>query len=160
MDTLLAGTLILPWRVHCAGMMSSATQPVEIIPGIVKAVPGCCENRSPSAWNYLSLSARNLVHLRPGTFFTFPPESRSPSPGIPHQRRRWRGITTLVLPLARWPLLRCPSLAGFQASPEGQTTAFGEILALGKRRWSASWHHGSWRGINCWTRPHRPPRPL
>ena len=40
MDSLLAGTLILPWKVHCAGMMSSAAQPVEIIPGIVKAIPG------------------------------------------------------------------------------------------------------------------------
>ena len=26
MDSLLAGTLILPWRVHCAGMMSSAAR--------------------------------------------------------------------------------------------------------------------------------------
>jgi len=33
MDALLAGTLILPWRVHCAGVMSSAAVPVEIITG-------------------------------------------------------------------------------------------------------------------------------
>jgi hypothetical protein len=34
-----AGTLILPWRVHCAGVMSSAVVSVEIIPGIAKAIP-------------------------------------------------------------------------------------------------------------------------
>jgi len=36
------------------------------------------------------------------------------------QRRCWRGITTFVLPQFRWPVLRCPSLAGFQASPRGR----------------------------------------
>jgi hypothetical protein len=31
--------------------------------------------------------------------------------------RQW-GITTVVLPLACWPVLRCPRLAGFEVSPE------------------------------------------
>ena len=56
----------------------------------MKTIPGCCENRSPSPRNHCSPSARNPVRLHPGTFFTFTPESRSPSPGIrlhgPHQR--------------------------------------------------------------------------
>src|SRR5712692_164140 len=82
MDNLLAGTLILPWRVHCAGMMSCAAVPVENIPGIVKAIPGWGENRSPSRRNRCSPSARNPVRLHPGTLFTFTPESFSPSPGI------------------------------------------------------------------------------
>jgi hypothetical protein len=82
MDSLLAGNLILPWKVHCAGMMSSATVPVENIPGIVKAIPGSGENRSPSRRNRCSPSARNPVRLHPGIVFTFTPESFSPSPGI------------------------------------------------------------------------------
>jgi len=63
MDTLLAGTLILPWRVHCAGMMSSAAQPVEIIPGIVKTIP---------------ILREKLFGFSPGITFTFSPESCSP----------------------------------------------------------------------------------
>ncbi len=43
---------------------------------------GLRENRSPSRWNRRSRSARNPVHLQPGTLFTFTPESRSPCPGI------------------------------------------------------------------------------
>ena len=82
MDSLLAGTLILPWRVHCAGLMSSAAVPVEIIPGFAKAIPGSGENRSHSRRNHCSPSARNRVRLRPGTLFAFTPEYCSPSPGI------------------------------------------------------------------------------
>jgi len=63
-------------------MRSSAAVPVENIPGIVKAIPGSGENRSPSRRNRCSPSARNPVHLHPGTLFTFAPESFSPSPGI------------------------------------------------------------------------------
>ena len=35
----------------------------------------------------------------------------------------WRstGINTLVLARLRWPLLKCPPLAGFQTSTEGQS---------------------------------------
>jgi hypothetical protein len=62
--------------------MSSAAVPVENIPGIVKAIPGSGENRSPSRRNRCSPSARNPVRLHPGTLFTFTPESFSPSPGI------------------------------------------------------------------------------
>jgi hypothetical protein len=68
--------------------MSSAAVPVENIPGIVKAIPGSGENRSPSRRNRCSPSARNPVRLHPGTLFTFTPESFSPSPGIrPHRCR-------------------------------------------------------------------------
>ena len=63
-------------------MMSSAVVPVKNIPGIVKAIPGAGENRSPSHRNHCSPSARNSVRLHPGTLFTFTPESRSTSPGI------------------------------------------------------------------------------
>ncbi len=59
---------------------------------IVKTIPGCCENRSPSRRNHLSPSARNPVHLRPGTFFTFTPESRSPCPGIRRLARFRRSL--------------------------------------------------------------------
>ena len=65
MDSLLAGTLIFPWRVHCAGLKSSAAVPVENIPGIVKAIPGSSENRSPSSRNHCSPSAWNRFHVRP-----------------------------------------------------------------------------------------------
>ena len=82
MDTLLAGTLILPWRVHCAGVMSSAAPPLEIIPGIAKTIPGSGENPSPSRRNHCSPSAWNRVRLHPGTVFAFIPESCSSSPGI------------------------------------------------------------------------------
>src|SRR5579862_6035022 len=82
MDSLLAGTLIFPWRVHCAGLKSSAATPVQNIPGIVKAIPGSGENRSPSRRNHCSPSARNRVRPHPGIVFTFAPESFSPCPGI------------------------------------------------------------------------------
>jgi len=65
MDSLLAGTLILPWRVHCAVVMSSVAVPVENIPGIVKAIPG--RGRKPFAFP-------------PESLFAFSPESRSSSP--------------------------------------------------------------------------------
>ena len=62
--------------------MSSATMPLENIPGIVKAIPGSDENCSPSPRNRCSPSARNPFRLHPGIVFTFTPESFSPSPGI------------------------------------------------------------------------------
>ena len=65
--------------------MSSAAVPAENFPGIVKAIPGSGENRSPSRRNRCSPSARNPVRLHPGTLFTFTPESFSPSPGIRNQ---------------------------------------------------------------------------
>jgi hypothetical protein len=51
-------------------MMFSAAVAAENIPGIVSAIPGSGENRSPAR--------RNRLH--PGTLFTFAPESFSPSP--------------------------------------------------------------------------------
>ena len=57
--------------------------PVEIIPASSrKPFRDRAKNRSPSRRNHCSQSARNRVHLRPGTLFTFTPESRSPCPGI------------------------------------------------------------------------------
>jgi hypothetical protein len=57
--------------------MSSAAVPVKNIPGIVKAIPGSGENRSPSRRNRW-----NPVRLHPGVVFAFAPESFSPCPGI------------------------------------------------------------------------------
>ena len=60
-------------------MMSSAALPVENIPGIVKAIPGSGENRSPSPPESLfafspesrSSSPRNAFHVHPGIPFAF-----------------------------------------------------------------------------------------
>jgi hypothetical protein len=48
-----------------------------------------------------------------------------------HCRRRLRhGITMLVLLQFHWPVLRCPSLAGFQPSPEGSKANGAEVHSL------------------------------
>jgi len=82
MDSLLAGTLILPWKGHCAGYDVQRRRAVKNIPGIAKTIPGLGENCSPSRRNRCSPSARNPIHLHPGIVFAFTPESRSPCPGI------------------------------------------------------------------------------
>jgi hypothetical protein len=97
MDTLLAGTLILPLE----GSLCRSNVQRRVACGnhsglIVKTIPGKAKNRSPSRWNRRSPSARNLVHLRPGTLFTFTPESRSPSSGI----RNRLGVSILFAFLA------------------------------------------------------------
>ena len=79
MDTLLAGTRSLPWEVHCAGVMSSAARPVEIIPGHRERHSGIL--RKPFAFPPESLfafspescssSPRNAFHDHPGIAFTF-----------------------------------------------------------------------------------------
>jgi len=57
----------------------------------VKTIPGKAKKRSPCRRNRRSPSARNLVHLRPETLFTFTLESRSPSRGIRNCRlRAWK----------------------------------------------------------------------
>src|ERR1700686_5236584 len=89
MDSLLAGTLILPWRVHCAGYDVQRRCACQNIPGNAKAIPGSGENRSPSRRNRCSPSARNPVRLHPGIVFAFTPESRSPCPGIRKQSEAW-----------------------------------------------------------------------
>src|SRR5579864_5441185 len=83
MDSLLAGTLILPWRVHCAGIVSSAAV-------LVKKHSGYRENdsgrgRKPFAFPSESLfafspesrlpSPRNRFHVRPGILVRLRPES-------------------------------------------------------------------------------------
>ena len=76
MDSLLAGTLILPWRVHCAGVMSSAAVPVEIIPG---------SSRKPfrDRMKTVRLLPGIAVRLPPGILFAFSPEPFSRSPRNP-----------------------------------------------------------------------------
>ena len=81
MDTLLAGTLTLPWRVHCAGCDVQRHSACGNHSGlIVKTIPGYCEN--PFAFPPESLftfspescspSPRNVFHVHPGIAFTLP----------------------------------------------------------------------------------------
>src|ERR1700722_15411561 len=72
MDSLLAGTLILPKRVHCAGYDVQRRRALKKIPGIAKTIPGSGENRSPSRRNHCSPSARNPVRVHPGILFALP----------------------------------------------------------------------------------------
>jgi hypothetical protein len=89
MDSLLAGTLILPWRVHCAGYDVQRRCACQNIPGNAKAIPGSGENRSPSRRNRCSPSARNPVRLRPESARSALDEmarghaGRNPSPLMP-----------------------------------------------------------------------------
>jgi hypothetical protein len=83
MDSLLAGTLILPWRVHCAGYDVQRRRACRNIPGIVKTIPGSGEK-------LFAFPPESLFAFPPGILFVFTPErfSRSPrnhcspSPGI------------------------------------------------------------------------------
>src|SRR5579859_4832112 len=88
MDSLLAGTLILPLEGSLCRCDVQRRCAYKNIPGIAKAIPGSGENRSPSRRNHCSPSARNPVRLHPGIVFTFAPESFSPCPGIPTCRQR------------------------------------------------------------------------
>ena len=84
-DSLLAGTLFLPWEVHCAGVMSSAAGPVEIIPAHGENDSGL--RRKPFAFPSESL-------------FAFSPESCSPSP-----RNAFRDHPGIAFAFARMPQL-------------------------------------------------------
>jgi hypothetical protein len=64
MDILLAGTLILPWRIDCAGYDVQRRRALENIPGIAKAIPG---------------SGEKLFAFPPESLFAFSPESCSSS---------------------------------------------------------------------------------
>jgi hypothetical protein len=69
MDTLLAGALTLPWRVHCAGCDGQRHSACGNHSGlIVKTISGYCEN--PFAFP-------------PESLFTFTPEHFSHSPRNP-----------------------------------------------------------------------------
>src|SRR5579872_6406114 len=91
MDSLLAGTLILPWRVHCAGVMSSAAVPVAEHSGHRESHSGL--GRKPFAFPPESLfafspescssSPRNRFHVRPGILFALP---RNPQTSEKHFR--------------------------------------------------------------------------
>ncbi len=81
MDTLLAGTLFPPQRVHCAGVNVQRPFACGNYSGlIVKTIPGDCEN--PFAFPPESLftispdscspSSRNAFHVHPGIPFTLP----------------------------------------------------------------------------------------
>src|ERR1035438_8554182 len=82
MDSLLAGTLILPWKGSLCRDNVQRRRAHKNIPGIAKTIPGSAENRSPSRRSHCSRSARNSVRLDPGIVFALTPESSSPSPGI------------------------------------------------------------------------------
>src|ERR1019366_1853212 len=86
MDSLLAGTLILPWRVHCAGIMSSAAVPPKKHSGHRESHSGI--GRKPFAFP-------------PESLFAFSPESFSPCPGIRTKAhcRSGRGDQTLLVGL-------------------------------------------------------------
>src|SRR6185369_13473987 len=73
MDNLLAGTRFPPWEVHCAGMMSSAACPVEIIPGSSRKL---FRDRAKT----VRLPAGITVRHQPGIPFVFTPERFSRSP--------------------------------------------------------------------------------
>jgi hypothetical protein len=87
MDSLLAGTLILPWKGHCAGSDVQRRHAGKNIPGIAKAIPGSDENHSPSRRNHCSPSARNPVRLHPGIAFAITPESLCALPRNPQSGR-------------------------------------------------------------------------
>ena len=83
MDSLLAGTLILPWRVHCAGYdvqrlgaaektFRASRKPFRARAKTVRLPVGIAVHLQPGI----------TVRLHPGIVFTFTPESFSPSPGI------------------------------------------------------------------------------
>src|SRR4051794_23857679 len=66
-DNLLAGKLILPFEGRLpAIVLSSAVQPVEIIPAKPNAVPGSAEKCSAPSRNRCSPSSRNPVRNHPG----------------------------------------------------------------------------------------------
>src|SRR3954451_24230378 len=76
MDTLLAGTLTLLWRVHCAAVMSSVPCCLsKSFPAHRENHSGLLRNRSPST--------RKYFHLQPGILFIFGPERFSRSPRNP-----------------------------------------------------------------------------
>src|SRR5437879_2564296 len=75
MDSLLAGTLILPWSVHCAGYDVQRRCACQNIPGNAKAIPGSGET--------VRLPVGIAVRLQPGILFVFTPESFSRSPRNP-----------------------------------------------------------------------------
>src|SRR5258708_13902899 len=97
MDSLLAGTLTLPWRVHCAGVMSSAA--------VLQKHSGHREShsglgRKPFAFppeslfafssESLSPSPRNRFHVRPGILFALPRNPHS-STQLPERGVRMSG---------------------------------------------------------------------
>jgi len=85
MDSLLVGTLIVPWRVHCAGMMSSAAATAkhsgdrENDSGIGRKPFGFpSESLFTFSPESSSPSARNAFHVRPGIAFTLPRNPQTP----------------------------------------------------------------------------------
>src|SRR5687767_1491923 len=79
MDSLLAGTLILPWRVHCAGYDVQRRRACQKLSGHREIDSGL--GRKPFAFPPESLfafspescspSPRNAFHVRPGILFAF-----------------------------------------------------------------------------------------
>src|SRR5260221_8751585 len=102
MDSLLAGTLILPWRVHCAGVMSSAVVPTKTFRASRKPFRARAKT--------VRLPAGIAVRLQPGIPFVFTPESFSRSPRNPFR---------LAPESARDTDARAVGEAGSEASQEG-----------------------------------------
>src|SRR6266853_3137057 len=76
MDSLLAGTLILPWRVHCAGYDVQRRSAAE---KTFRATRKPFRARAKT----VRLPAGITVRLQPGIPFVFTPESFSRSPRNP-----------------------------------------------------------------------------
>src|SRR5436190_21022526 len=68
MDSLLAGTLFLPWEVHCACMMSSAGH-------TPRKHSGHRENHSGVARKLFAFPSESLFAFSPESLFAFSPES-------------------------------------------------------------------------------------
>jgi hypothetical protein len=75
MDSLLAGTLILPLEGSLCRCDVQRRCAYKNIPGIVKAIPGSSET--------VRLPPGIAVRLQPGILFVFTPESFSRSPRNP-----------------------------------------------------------------------------
>jgi hypothetical protein len=90
MDSLLAGTLILPWRVHCAGYDVQRRRARQKHSGQRESHSGL--GRKPFAFPSESL-------------FAFSPESRSPSP-----RNRFHVLPGILFALPRNPHLMAISI--------------------------------------------------
>src|SRR5271156_6499297 len=80
MDSLLAGTLILPWRVHCAGCdvqrrsacgnhSGPSRKPFRGRAKTVRLPPGITVRLQPGI---LFVFTRNRFHVHPGIPFTLP----------------------------------------------------------------------------------------
>jgi len=90
MDSLLAGKLPPFQGTLPAIVMSSAAQPVEIIPGHRKSRSGAARKLFAFPPESLFVFSPESCSSSTGTLFAFTPESFSPCPGIRNQLGRHR----------------------------------------------------------------------